>query len=137
MTIDDKASFPEKRRARRTPTPTGSTALLKFSSGPMDSVYISDISENGILIRDYPNKDELPIDSSISDIFVYIPPYERENTEAISLLLCNCKVVRSFFDKTSQTTCYGIEFQHTSIYAREKIESLENIHAQNIHPKID
>ena len=94
----------------------------------MDSAYINDISESGILISDYPNKGELPLNSSINDIFVYIPQFEQSDRSAISILLCNCKIVRSFFDKNSQTTCYGIEFQQNSDYVREKIENLAQAH---------
>ena len=53
-----------------------------FLSEQANSVYINNISENGILIRDYPNKGELPIDSCISDIFVCIPPYGGSNSDS-------------------------------------------------------
>ena len=96
--------------------------------GSLDGAYISDISESGLLVRDYPNKENLPVDSPINDIFVYIPPYEQSDDCAISLLLHNCKIVRSFFDQTSQSTCYGIEFLHKSNYVTEKIESIVQIH---------
>ena len=134
MTNKKTDSFSEKRQAERATAPAGSTALLRNALGSLDGAYISDISESGLLVRDYPNKGNLPVDSSINDIFVYIPPYDQSDDCAISLLLHNCKIVRSYFDQTSQSTCYGIEFLHKSNYVTEKIESLVQIHNSDDSP---
>ena len=125
--MDNKGikGFSEKRRAKRVIVPVKSTALFSDGAGSMDKVYIRDISLVGMLLCDYFNaaKDH-PVDSSIYNIYVDIPPTASSNDGGTSFLIEKGKVVRAFVDQSTGALCYGVEFSCESPYIKEKIERL-------------
>ena len=126
MTNKELAPFSEKRRAKRTPVPIGTTALFLSNVGSLDKIYVLDISVIGMLLCDYRSTKKYSVNSSIYNIYIDIPPSESNAASETRLLIDNGKIVRSFFDQASETFCYGIELTYESSYVKEKIECLVN-----------
>ena len=124
MTNKDLAPFSEKRRAKRTHVPIGTTALFLTNAGSLDKIYVLDISVIGMLLCDYRSAQKYSVNSSIYNIYIDIPPSESNAGSETRLLIDNGKIVRSFYDKASETFCYGIELTYESSYVKEKIEGL-------------
>ena len=126
MTNKELAPFSEKRRAKRTTVPIGTTALFLSNAGSLDKIYVLDISVIGMLLCDYRSTKKYSVNSSIYNIYIDIPPSESNAASETRLLIDNGKIVRTFFDKASETFCYGIELTYESSYVKKKIECLVN-----------
>jgi hypothetical protein len=126
MANKDLAPFSEKRRAKRAPVPIGTTALFLSGVGSLEKIYVLDISVIGMLLCDYRSVQKYSLNSSIYNIYIDIPPSESNAASETRLLIDNGKIVRSFFDKASETFCYGIELTYESSYVKETIEGLVN-----------
>ena len=124
MTNEEPSSFFEKRRAVRTLVPAKTTSFLINRNSSLDEVHVQDMSEVGMLISFKKNQYGYPVDFVINDILVHIPPSQLNAGHRSILLSYDGRVVRSFFDRVSQATCYGIEFIHKSLYRNGKIEKL-------------
>ena len=124
MANKDTRQISEKRRFKRIPAPIGTTVLLRNSGVGLDKIYVQDISLIGMLVCDHNSEERYPINSSINNIFVDIPPCELSDNKRIYLLIDNGKIVRSFFDQASKAFCYGIELTYNNSYVKGKIESL-------------
>ena len=126
MANKDTVPSSEKRRAKRVPVPFGTTALFLSSGGSLDTTCVRDISVLGMLLCAYSSVEKHPINSSIYNIFIDIPPSELSPGNRICFVIDRGKVVRSFFDQTSGTFSYGIELTYESSYVKKKIEILVN-----------
>ena len=124
MIHKDTPPISERRRAKRLPVPSGTVAYIKNSKGSTDKVYVKDISAVGILVYGYYSDVTYPLNTLVTDIVISIPACKLRGTSRISLVVGEGKVVRSFFDRASQSTCYGIEFTHKSLSFNDKIEKL-------------
>ena len=126
MATKETKQISEKRRFKRIPAPVGTTALFKNIDGSLEKLHVRDISVIGMLVCGYNSAKRYPINSTINDILIDIPPDELNAGSRISLLIDNCKIVRSFFEQDSKILCHGIELTYKSSYLKEKIESLVN-----------
>lgn len=124
----------EKRRAKRIPVPVGTTALIRNSTGYIDTVHVRDISLAGLLISGDFSGERYPINKPIIDIILNVPSYELRANGRISLLINRGQVVRTFFDQVSKTLCCGIELIIESSYVKENLEALVNkIQIDTVH----
>ena len=126
MANKDTKQIIEKRRFKRISAPAGTTVLFKNINGYYEKLLVRDISLTGLLVCDYNSAKRYPKNSTINDILIDIPPSELSAGKRISLLVDNCKVVRSFFDQDSKILCHGIKFMNMSSYLKEEIEDLVN-----------
>lgn len=126
MANKETVLFSENRRAKRIPAPVGTTAILRNTGSSLDMLYVRDISVIGMLVCDYNSTEIYPINSSIDNIFIDIPPSELSSNKRICLLIDKGRIVRSFFDHASSALCHGIELTYENSYVKGKIESLVN-----------
>ena len=124
MTNEEPSHFLEKRRAVRTSVPAKTTSFLINSASSLDEVHVEDMSEVGMLISFKQNQYGYPVDFVINDILVHISPGQLNAGHRSILLSYDGRVVRSFFDQASQSTCYGIEFTHKILSLNDKIKKL-------------
>ncbi|MEN8135514.1 MAG: PilZ domain-containing protein [Thermodesulfobacteriota bacterium] len=126
MANKDTIFTPEKRLYKRILAPIGTTALIKNSSGYMDTLYVKDISVVGILANGFISTEKYPINTLIDGILLNVPPCELSAYRRISLIINEGKVIHSLIDKVSKTVCYGIEFTNDSSYVKEILAGLAN-----------
>ena len=124
MANEDTRQISEKRRAKRILAPVGSSALFLSSGGSMERVKVRDISVIGLLLCDNRTTGKYPLNTSIYNIFVKIPRSELSAGSEICFLVDKGKIVRSFFDQSTGTVCYGIELGYDSSYVKDQIENL-------------
>ena len=124
MANEDSRQIAENRRAKRILAPGGTSALFMSSGGSIERARVRDISVIGLLLCDYRTTEKYLLNTPIYNIFVNIPRSELSTGSEICFLIDKGKIVRSFFDQSSGTVCYGIELSYESSYVKDQIEHL-------------
>ena len=132
MARDGNITPEAKRSSRRTPVPPGTLAILKNDFSSIDAFYVSDISEEGMLISTNSSEEAFPVGSLIDSVFIVIPSQKtvkvgQETDNRSCFVLNQGKVVRSTFDQDSLTAFYGISFIDNNSYSKKDITTLVEI----------
>ena len=119
----------ERRVARRAATLRGTITLFSSNQMSVDTFYVNDISENGMLIFTNSIKKEYAVNSLITNIVILTPPSKftlpgSKTGRPGSIKIRQGKVVRTFVNSENFTTAYGIIFTDDSSQTKKILAEL-------------
>lgn len=128
--IPDKIYTLLRRRHRRVPAPTGTKVIFKNPSCIIDIMHVKNISEGGMLICDNSRVNKYPLDSTINEIFLTIPPDKKSGatntSHRVLPFITQGRVIRSYLDKETSISHYAISFQHENINFSKRFNQVIN-----------
>lgn len=118
----------QKRRFKRALTPLGTKVLFKNDSKLIDSAFVHDISEGGMLIWTGSPTPGYPVDSIMHEIFISLPAGkqggETNKFHRVLPYITKGKIVRKQTDQSSLISHYGVSFIHDNIPLNKRFNSL-------------
>ena len=126
----------QNRRYPRIPAPMGTEAIFRNQKNRVDTVFVKNISEGGMLICTGFKEDRLRLNSFIDDIFITVPSTNLGRasleTHRVLPLISRGQVIRNFTEPSSALSYYGLSFLHDSSYLRQQLhELLTNLQNMN------
>lgn len=118
----------QKRRFKRALPPLGTKAIFRNDHNLIDSAFIHDISEGGMLIWSGITDAGYQVNSVIREIFISLPteePNSETNTfHRVLPYITRGKIVRMCTDQSSSISHYGVSFIHENILLNKRFNSL-------------
>ncbi|MEN8136011.1 MAG: hypothetical protein ABFS18_10840 [Thermodesulfobacteriota bacterium] len=128
VAMPDALYFLQRRSCNRVKLPAGTRALVKRENEAMTTIFVRDLSADGMLMCNDPAEGKYATDSVISDIVVSIPRGravdEVSTARRVLPLIGRGRVVRSFVDQETLRPCYGVSFHYDSEYVKETINQV-------------
>ena len=126
--IPDTISVLQKRRFKRAMTPVGTKVLFRNDNNLIDSAFVHDISEGGMLIWTGDPKAPYHANSTLSEIFISLPAGETkgeaETFHRVLPYVTKGKIVRVNTDQFSSISHYGVSFIHDDILLNKRFNAL-------------